>query len=111
MITDALYSALAKLKVNVKSLAEEARINRLEAARTSDIETRCALAEHRRGRLRVEARYAQLAYAFLRGRPYRQAEAKTRRGNEPCCHYIYKKVSKFVNDGFQPCDIQSWLMQ
>lgn len=70
--------AIHTLRVNIKSLAAEARIIREEARRAPW----CAaeLNRHRRGLLRHQARIAQLALGYLRGRPYRRLEAKT---NEP----------------------------
>lgn len=65
---------VAKLRVNVKSLAEEARIIRKEFNRTK----LQALDSHRRCRVRQEARYAQLALAFVRGCKYRSVEANAR---------------------------------
>lgn len=62
-----------KLRCHVKSLAEEARIIRKEERRCSLLYSGI-LREHRIGVLRTEARYAQLALAFIRGRPYRVAE-------------------------------------
>ena len=83
-------------RVNVKSLAAEARIIREEAVRRSLTgKYKDALQSHRRGRLRHEARYAQLAYAFLRGRGYRQAEQKVRRGNEPDHMMLTRKICRF----------------
>jgi len=110
MLTDEYRSALTTLKINVKSLAEEARINRLEAARTDDGPTFCALVEHRRGPLRREARHSQLALAFLRRRPYKRCEPKTRRGNEPDARRLWKKISRFVT-GIELCEVESWLAE
>jgi|GEM_PF-3115164 len=83
-------------RVNVKSLAAEAAIIREEAARHKLTgEHKESLHRHRRGRLRREARYAQLAYAFLRGRKYREVEQKVRYGNEPNRITLAKKISRF----------------
>jgi len=67
-----------RLRCNIKSLAAEARIIRGEENRCGQAYRAC-LSSHRRGRLRDEARYAQLVLAFLRGRKYRMVEnsAKT----------------------------------
>lgn len=73
----ARVAAIHTLRVNVKTLAAEARIIRQETERAGAV-YRPHLTEHRRGRLRREARYAHLALAFLRGRPYRAVEAKCR---------------------------------
>ncbi len=71
----AKVAAIHKLRVNVKSLAEEARIIRQEAKRCGR-EYRAVLDCHRRGRVRDEARIAQLALAYVRGMPYRRVESK-----------------------------------
>ena len=64
------------LKVKLKSLAEEARIIRLETKRAKRESIRNGLALHRTGVVRREARHTHLAYGFLRGKEYRQIEPK-----------------------------------
>lgn len=66
--------AIHKLRCNVKSLAAEARLIRKEEQRASLIYSD-ALREHRIGVLRTEARYAQLALAFVRRQSYESVEA------------------------------------
>lgn len=61
------------LKVKIKSLAAEARIIRQEERRSRG-RLRDSLALHRKGVVREEARYSQLAYGFIRGRRYEQLE-------------------------------------
>lgn len=66
------------LKVKIKSLAEEARIIRLEEHRAKskkDTFLLNGLKQHRIGIVRYEARHSQLAYAYLRGRQYHQVES------------------------------------
>lgn len=69
------------LKVKIKSLAAEARIIRHEEAKfprgRRNHQVSEGLRQHRRHDVRNEARWAQLAYGFLRGRPYHVMEAKT----------------------------------
>lgn len=83
-----------RLKIKIKSLAEEARIIRKEenklkdkyrsfkpeytpATKLSDITNiRECLYAHRVVNVRTELRHANLAYAYLRGRAYRQIEPK-----------------------------------
>ena len=89
-------SAFRALRINIKSLAEEARINRAEMRREKDPAIKSQLTEHRRGRLRHEARYAQLALAFIRGMPYKRVEAKTREGHKPHWCIVSKKLDRFV---------------
>lgn len=62
------------LKVKIKSLAAEARIIRKEELRADDNDLRESLLDHRRGIVRREARHAQIAYGFLRGRPLKAIE-------------------------------------
>jgi hypothetical protein len=72
--------SLVFLKVKIKSLAAEAAIIRKEEQKRPKIGmtgTRFELQQHRRYIVRDEARSAQLAYGFLRGKPYRSMEAKT----------------------------------
>lgn len=64
-----------RLRVNVKSLAAEAKAIREEEKRCGKV-YRAELAEHRRGRVRAEARLAQLVLGFVRGRPYKSIEEK-----------------------------------
>ena len=68
-------AAIHKLRINVKSLAAEAKIIRQEARRCGAC-YEMELTLHRRGRLREEARYTHLALAFVRGRPYKSVERK-----------------------------------
>ena len=49
---------------------------RIETRNRERWATRLSLASHPRGRVREEARAALLAYGYLRGRRYRQIEAK-----------------------------------
>lgn len=85
---DARVAAIHSLRVNIKSLAAEARIIRQETRRAGPA-YRNALAEHRRGRLRSEARYAHLAQAFIRGRAHREVEVKTREPAWKTLSYAY----------------------
>ena len=72
--------SLAYLKVKIKSLAAEAKIIRHEEEVWRHRETErgrptfFGLREHRKHDVRTEARAAQLAYAFIRGRPYSHTE-------------------------------------
>ena len=72
--------SLAYLKVKVKSLAAEARIIRHDEEVWRHREhdkgrpTFFGLRAHRTWDVRNEARAAQLAYAFLRGKPYSVTE-------------------------------------
>lgn len=70
---------LVQLRVKIKSLAVEARIIRLEEQRAKkrhDTALLVSLEQHRKYVVRSEARHSQLAYAFLRGKPYDMVETK-----------------------------------
>lgn len=78
----------AGLKVKIKSLAEEARIIRKAEQDTGSLEIYDRLRTHRLATVRREARAAQLAYGFIRGRrsceierpsPEKQRAAKGKR--------------------------------
>jgi hypothetical protein len=104
---------IAELKIKVVSLGDEARRIRKEEVtertkmrsclrhKPADLPhaaehsvTRERLYHHRLG-LRYKARYAQLAYAMLRGVPYRVAENKTKPGNEPSAWCLADDVNTF----------------
>ena len=80
------------LKVKIKSLAEEARIIRKEE-RVSEGEKREGLYLHRIGTVRRAARHTLLAYGFLRGKKYRQMEAKCE--VSPKWPEVFKMVVKY----------------
>lgn len=68
----------AGLKVKIKSLAEETRTIRGMERATRSEEMRLSLHDLRVGRVRQAARETQLAYAFIRGKAYREVERSTR---------------------------------
>lgn len=70
------YDQRVYLRVKIKSLAEEARIIRREEQRSKL--WGAGLTNHRKFVVRPEARNAQLAYGFLRGRTYEQLENSTK---------------------------------
>ena len=84
--------ALAKLKINIKSLAAEARANRKEAAKLSGME-KWDCNQHRKTKLRREARVAQWLYCFARGFPRCRMEYNCR----AICHYDLAAMSKRIN--------------
>jgi hypothetical protein len=98
-------AAIHKLRVNVKSLAAEARVIRHEAERCGTV-YRDALTSHRRGRLREEARYAQLALAFYRSRPYRTVEQKC--FAFPDLKRLTEKVKRY-DWSVKDSDVHQWL--
>lgn len=91
-------ASLRKLRINIKSLAAEARFNRLEKHRASTGSIKQQLDLHRTGPLRQEARVSQLAYAFLRGVPYRVVESSVRDPNnmEYVCRLVSKKLQRLT---------------
>jgi hypothetical protein len=91
---DERVTAIHRARVNVKSLAAEARLIRQEERRAGWV-YREELARHRRGRLRDEARYAGLALAFIRGRAYSAVENNAKPGHRPDLVRLAKKIVGF----------------
>jgi hypothetical protein len=96
-----------KLRVNVKSLAAEAKIIREEIRRAETTEARQALHDHRMVRVRPEARLAHLALAFMKGRPYKMAESTAR--SEPVIADLVKKITRFACVSNAEQKITEWL--
>lgn len=90
-----MRNRIRHLKVKIKSLAAEAVIIRSEERKSNGV-LRGSLADHRRGIVRTEARHAQIAYAFLRGRRYEQIE------QNPSKPFDRKKVLDAIAR-FGPC--------
>jgi hypothetical protein len=97
--------AIHALRVNVKSLAAEARIIRQEDRRAGP-GYREKLDYHRRGRLREESRYAQLALAFIRGRAYKTVEQPY---EPPVRQKLHQKICRFFPAS--PQQVADWLGQ
>jgi len=83
----------AFLKVKLKSLAEEAKIIRKEEKKNPRLYLELRM--HRIGIVRTEARATLLAYAFLRGRLYKQLEAKYHDGCKPDWAKVEAMVRKY----------------
>lgn len=99
------------LKVKFKSLAEEAKIIRIEERRVkahSSYKKECeenewgeqrrllhGLKSHRKRVVRTEARATHLARGFLKGVAYKAMESKVHVGNEPNWSYIQKMAEKY----------------
>ncbi len=82
------------LKVKIKSLAEEARIIRLEERRSkAGGWQQCELHLHRVLDVRKEQRVSLLAYAFIRGVPLAATEPKS--STPPDWSRVAKLVEKF----------------
>lgn len=100
---DQKVMGIHRLRVNIKSLAAEAKIIRQEAKRCGACYV-SYLTEHRRGRLREEARCAHLALAYLRGRTYRQVEGK---GSKPVD--AKRIAAKLIGAVPVPSDVSKWI--
>lgn len=87
------------IKVKILSLAAEAKIIRQQEAKArkhGQRTLRIGLADHRRGIVRHEARHAQLAYGFLRGRSYKQMEAKCHPGCGPDFSKVKSSIERYI---------------
>ena len=84
---------LRHLKIKIKSLAAEARIIRAMEGKASDKYCRSSLRHHRISDVREEARYSQLAYAYLRCRPYLTVEKKGSKQVNPA--RLAKMIDRF----------------
>lgn len=96
-----------KLRVNVKSLAAEAKIIRDEIRRANTTEAKQALHDHRMTRVRPEARLAHLALAFTRGIPYKVAEANAR--EKPSVKDLTNKITRFAWTANADQKVHDWL--
>ena len=94
------------LRINVKSLAAEAKYIRQEIKKTNNQEAKERLAEHKAYRLKPEARKAQLCLAFVKGMPYKMVEPKTKTDIE--ARELIKKLKKFGVYG-RDDEITTWL--
>lgn len=97
-------SAIHRLRVNIKSLAAEARIIRAEEARAG-IRYQFELTNHRRVALREESRIAQLAYAFVRGRSFTSTEGTTKKSFS--LSRLHQKLIRF-GIGVSLNDVVAW---
>ena len=104
-VFDEKVAAIHRVRVNVKSLAEEVRIIRKETERAGPV-YRHALHLHRTGRLREEARYAQLTLAFLRGRSYQKVEQKSFIPPDP--KRLVEKIGRYLR-GISISQVEEWL--
>lgn len=106
---------LTKLKINIKSLAAEAQINRKEAKKVRGWD-RYDLNAHRTGHLRQEARRAHLAYAFLRGKPYKEVEPIRKTSTKyldsyGICKELTEKINRFSSKEVFKSEVAEWLKQ
>ena len=103
-------NAIHYLRVNVKSLAAEARFIRAEMSKTRDPSVRESLSHHRKTRLKDDARLAHLALTFVRGKPYRRAEASTHRPVDSFA--LSKKINRFLqwDERVTQSEVANWLL-
>ena len=99
-----MRTAIHKLRVNVKSLAAEARFIRQEIKRAHR-DAKYALHGHRVMRVKPEARMAHLALAFFKGTPYKVAENFTR--SEPSARELTNKLNRFAR--VEQDRVEGWL--
>lgn len=99
-----ITSAIHRLRINVKSLAAEARYIRQEERRCGSC-YRNELYLHRTRRLREESRHAQLALAFLRGRSYQSVEGCNSKWVDLAC--LMGKLRRFTS--VQEESVSNWL--
>lgn len=66
--------------------------------------------DYRRDQVRQQARHVLLAYAFLRGVPYRTVEARCRPDNEPIPQHIVNVLFVHrVSTWRSKAEVQAWL--
>ena len=101
------------LKVKIKSLAEEARIIRLEERKANKGKcyyTQSTLREHRVGVVRYEVRHSLLAYQYIRGKTFCSCESKNADISKIDWGKVRKIISRFsdsrTTEGF--CH-ESWI--
>lgn len=99
-----------ELKIKIKSLAAEAKIIRhaeLKLKRLQKLDSREKVYLHRVNIVRPEARAAQLAYGFLRGRTYEQLEQNCEKPVP--VHYLARLVHKFGGKKVTVALIEAWV--
>lgn len=105
-------TALARARVNIKSLAAEAAIIRIEKRRAKDIWVKNDLHNHRMEKVRPEARLANLAIAYIKGRKIEDVE-RVPSEKKIDVKRLRSKLSSFITwTGFTPPsedDIRSWI--
>lgn len=102
---DPVYAVnCAKFRVKIKSLAEEARIIRCETKRLRGVPGADTLRNHNVLVVRDEQRHTLLAYALLRGRPYRSVEPVSHKEVNPTkIHRILRSLAG------RELDVAGWL--
>jgi hypothetical protein len=83
-------------RVNIKSLAAEAKIIRQEVEKTKSLRHKANLNEHRRGRLRYESRLAHLVLCYLMGKKRSECEPTRREDPYNFQNDFTKKLKRMV---------------
>ena len=102
------------LKIKIKSLAEEARIiraaeDKLKGHGVDNFQWPAEgwkLHSHRKNVVRPEARATQLAYAYVRGVPYRKVEPNPL--TEPSWRRVQKMVETYGAKPFDEAAFRAW---
>jgi hypothetical protein len=101
--------AITRARVNIKSLAAEAAIIRTEIRKSKDVDIKNGLHYHRISKLRPEARLANLAIGFLRGRKRSQVEITDKPFD---FNRLYKKIAGFMGGEWavKKEEVAQWLI-
>jgi len=95
---------ISRARVNIKSLAAEAKIIRQEVSKAKSTHIKNDLHHHKIEVVRPEARLAQLALAFLKNMPYKAVEIT----NKPLdISRLGRKINLFLM-GYAPVDQKYW---
>jgi hypothetical protein len=93
-------SVKTKIKINIKSLAAEAKINREICNKIKDPKVKAEISNHRRTTLRKEARLAQLALCYLNGKPRSYCEPVRRNDPWGFDKDLFKKITRFLHSWY-----------
>lgn len=96
-----------KLRVKIKSLAEEAKIIRVEERRANqagDYYLQSSLREHRVGIVRDVSRQTLIAYQYLRGIPYKHCGQAIQDGDKGPVEKMIKRYGSLRHT-----DLDQWL--
>ena len=88
--------AIKRARVNIKSLAAEIKIIKAEIRKTSDSVVKDDLHNHHINKVRPEARLANLAIGYLKGRKRYEVESTTKEIN---FNKLREKITKFCTYG------------
>jgi len=100
-------TAIHALRINVKSLAAEAKFIHHEVRKVNDKFIKASLERHRVFELRPAARIAQLALAYIKGRSYNKVEPITK--NPPDPSKLCAKLRRFIGSAINDNKVRQWL--